>query len=206
MLIVGGSDTTTVMLVWALCLLLNNRSVLKKAQEELDEQVGRERRVDESDIGNLIYLQAIVRETLRLYPAGPFAFREFIEDCNVRGYHVARGTWLIVNLWKLHRDPDMWGEDVSEFKPERFLNRHRDVDVRGQDFELIPFGAGRRVCPGTNFGLHMLHLVLANLLQAFDLSTVSDEAVDMSESVGLTNSKATPLDVLIAPRLSPTLY
>ncbi|KAI3451539.1 hypothetical protein Pfo_008204 [Paulownia fortunei] len=189
------TDTTTVMLVWALSLLLNNRRVLKKAQEELDKHIGRDRQVNESDISNLVYLQAIVKETLRLYPAGPLGgTREFSKDSNVGGYHVPKGTWLVVNLWKLHRDP------------HRFLSTHKNVDVRGHNFELIPFGAGRRICPGTNFGLNVLHLVLANLLQAFNLSTVSDDMVDMTESAGLTNNKATPLDVLIAPRLSPCLY
>nr|AJD25200.1 cytochrome P450 CYP82D70 [Salvia miltiorrhiza] len=200
-LIAGGTDTTTVVLVWAVSLLLNNRGVLKKAQEELDKHVGRERRVEESDIKNLVYLEAIVKETLRLYPAGPLGgIREFTKECNVGGYHVPKGTWLIVNLWKLHRDPRAWPGDPSEFRPERFL------DFKGQDFEFIPFGGGRRICPGANFGMHMLHLVLANLLQAFELSTVCDEGVDMSESAGMTNLKATPLDVLVAPRLSPTLY
>ncbi|KAL7141996.1 hypothetical protein ABFS83_08G092600 [Erythranthe nasuta] len=207
-LIGGGSDTTTIMLVWVLCLLLNNPSVLKNAQQEIDEHVGRERRVNESDITNLIYLQAIVKETMRLHPAAPLGgLREFTEDTTVGGYLVPKGTWLIVNAWKLHRDPHVWGDDVMDFRPERFLSGpHMNVDIRGQDFELIPFGAGRRSCPGISFGLHMLHLVLASLLQAFDLSTVSNEIVDMTESVGLTNSKATPLDVLVAPRLSPGLY
>ncbi|KAL7141993.1 hypothetical protein ABFS83_08G092300 [Erythranthe nasuta] len=207
-LIAGGTDTTSIMLVWALCLLLNNRRVLKKAQEELDERVGRERRVNESDISSLVYLQAIAKETLRLYPAAPLGgFREFTEDINIRGYNVPKGTWLIVNLWKLHRDPRVWGEDAMEFRPERFLSGpHVNLDVKGQDFELIPFGAGRRICPGTSFGMHMLHLVLANVLQAFDLSTVSDEVVDMAETVGLTNNKAMPLDVLVSPRLTSSLY
>ncbi|XP_011099742.1 cytochrome P450 CYP82D47-like [Sesamum indicum] len=206
-LISGGSDTTTVMLVWTLSLLLNNRHVFKKAQEELDKHVGRERRVDNSDISNLVYLNAIIKETLRLYPAGPIGgTREFIEDSHIGGYHVPKGTWLIVNLWKLHRDPNVWGDDALEFKPERFLSRGKNVDVKGHDFELIPFGAGRRICPGVTIGLQMLHLVLANLLHAFEVSTVSDEMVDMSESAGLTNMKATPLDVLVAPRLPPTLY
>ncbi|KAK6125575.1 hypothetical protein DH2020_040685 [Rehmannia glutinosa] len=206
-LIAGGTDTTTVMVIWALSLLLNNPRVLKNAQEELDKHIGKERRVKESDISNLVYLQAITKETLRLYPAGPLSgTREFAQDCHVGGYHVRKGTWLFVNLWKLHRDPRVWGDDPLEFRPERFLSTHENVDVRGQNFELIPFGAGRRICPGTNFGLQMLHLVLANLLHGFELSTVSDEAVDMTESAGLTNIKATPLDVLIVPRLSPSLY
>ncbi|KAG6408202.1 hypothetical protein SASPL_131206 [Salvia splendens] len=207
-LIAGGTDTTTVVLVWALSLLLNNRPILKKAQEELDKHVGKERRVEESDIKNLVYLAAIIKETMRLYPAGPLGgIREFTKDCDVGGYRVSKGTWLIVNVWKLHRDPQLWAEDPLEFRPERFLDiDHKNIDVKGQNFEFIPFGAGRRICPGANFGMHMLHLVLANLLHGFEVSTVGDEEVDMSESVGLTNLKATPLDVLIAPRLSPNLY
>lgn len=194
------------MLVWALSLLLNNRRVLLKVQDELDERVGRNRLVNETDINNLAYLHATVKEILRLYPAGPLGSgREFTGDCNLGGYHVPKGTWLIMNLWKLHRDPEVWQEPLA-FRPERFLDEQVNVDVKGQHFELIPFGAGRRICPGTNFGLHMLHLVLANLLQAFDLSTEFDKKIDMTESPGLTNVKITPLDVLVAPRLSHNLY
>nr|UQZ09627.1 strychnine-10-hydroxylase [Strychnos nux-vomica] len=203
-LILGGADTNTVMLTWTLSLLMNHPHILRKAQEELDIQVGKERRVNESDIANLEYLHAIVKETLRLYPAsrlgGP---REFSEDCTLGGYHVTKGTSLILNLWKLQRDPRIWS-NPSEFRPERFLTTHKDLDVKGRYFELIPFGAGRRSCPGTAFGLQMLPFVLANLLHAFDIST--DEKTDMTESPGLTTSKATPLDVLISPRLSPNLY
>ncbi|XP_022867697.1 cytochrome P450 CYP82D47-like [Olea europaea var. sylvestris] len=205
-LISGGADTSTVMLVWAISLLLNNPHVLKKAQQELDIHVGEERQVTESDISKLVYLQAIVKETLRLYPAGFLGgTREFSQDCKLSGYHIPKGTVLIVNIWKLQRDPRVWS-DPLEFKPERFLTTHKDFDVKGQNFELIPFGAGRRICPGTTFGIQMLNLVLANLLHAFELSTPFDDKVDMSVSAGLTNMKATPLDVILRPRLSPSLY
>ena len=93
-----------------------------------------------------------------------------------------------------------------EFRPERFLTTQKDVDVKGYQFELIPFGAGRRVCPGMAFGVQMLHFVLARILQGFDLSTPNNALVDMTESPGLTNAKATSLEVLVAPRLAPTLY
>ncbi|KAK2997946.1 hypothetical protein RJ639_026334 [Escallonia herrerae] len=205
-LIAGGSDTTTVMLIWALSLLLNNRHALKRIQDELDAHVGKDRQVNESDINNLVYLQAVVKETLRLYPAGPLpGQREFTEDCTVGGFHVPKGTRLMLNLWKLQRDPKVWS-NPTEFRPERFLTTHKDVDAKGQHFELIPFGAGRRLCPGINFGLQMLHLVLATLLHSFELSTLVDAPVDMTESTGLTNIKATPLEVLLAPRLSPNIY
>ncbi|KAK3038183.1 hypothetical protein RJ639_029637 [Escallonia herrerae] len=205
-LIAGGSDTTTVMLIWALSLLLNNRHALKRIQDELDAHVGKDRQVNESDINNLVYLQAVVKETLRLYPAGPLSGqREFTEDCTVGGFHVPKGTRLMLNLWKLQRDRKVWS-NPTEFRPERFLTTHKDVDAKGQHFELIPFGAGRRLCPGINFGLQMLHLVLATLLHSFELSTLVDAPVDMTASAGLTNIKATPLEVLLAPRLSPNFY
>ncbi|CAN0922156.1 Cytochrome P450 82A3 [Linum grandiflorum] len=206
-LIVGGTDTTTVTLIWAMSLILNNPSTLKRAHEELDAVVGKERLVDESDIDKLIYIQAIVKEVMRLYPAGPIGGpREFSKDCNVGGYHVPAGTRLIVNLYKLHTDPKVWSEPM-EFKPERFLTtEYKDVDIRGQDFELIPFGAGRRSCPGINFGIQMTQLLLASFLQAFDICTPSGAPVDMSATSGLTVSKAAPLEVLVNPRLPPSLY
>ncbi|PIN20786.1 Cytochrome P450 CYP2 subfamily [Handroanthus impetiginosus] len=205
--ILGGADTTTVMLVWALSLILNHRYVLKKAQQELDDKVGKNRRVTESDLKNLPYLHAVVKEALRLYPAAPLAgIRMFSEDATLGNYQIPKGTWLIINLWKIQRDPHVYSENASEFIPERFLETHQNLDVKGSNFEFIPFGAGRRICPGLSFGQEMLHLALANLLQGFELSTVADEPVDMTESLGMTNSKATPLDVLVAPRLAPELY
>ena len=200
-MIAGGSDTSTVTLTWTIALLLNNHPVLKKVQDELDVQVGRERIVNESDISKLVYLQAIVKETLRLYPAGRLAGPcEFTENCIIGGYHVPKGTRLIMNVWKIQTDPRIWS-DPLEFKPERFLTTHKNVDVRGQNFELLPFGSGRRVCPGISFALQMVHLALASFLHMYDISIPSDAKVDMTETVGLTNNKATPLEVLIKPRL-----
>jgi len=205
-LFAGGSDTTSVTLAWALCLLLNNPLVMEKAKEELDAQVGKERRVSESDINKLTYLQAIVKETLRLYPPAPFSGpREFSENCTLGGYHVIKGTRLITNLWKINTDSNIW-PDPLEFKPERFLTTHKDVDVRGSNFVLLPFGSGRRVCPGTSLGLQMLHFILASFLHSFDILNPTPELVDMSESFGLTNTKATPLKILIKPRLSINCY
>ncbi|TYI28007.1 hypothetical protein ES332_A05G215000v1 [Gossypium tomentosum] len=205
-LILGGSDTTAGTLTWAISLLLNNREMLRKAQDELDLHVGKERPVDESDIKNLVYLQAIIKETLRLYPAGPLLGpREAMNDCTVAGYHIPAGTRLVVNVWKIQRDPRVW-PNPSAFAPERFLTSHADIDVRGQQFELIPFGSGRRSCPGASFALQVLHLTLARFLHAFELSTLLDQPVDMTESPGLTIPKATPLDVLLKPRLPTKVY
>ncbi|CAI0558473.1 unnamed protein product, partial [Linum tenue] len=206
-MIAGGTDTSTVTATWAIALLLNNRHVLRKAQEELDGVVSKERVVTEGDIGKLVYLQSIVKETMRMYPPAPLlAVREFVRDCDVAGYRVRKGTWLMVNAWKIQNDPSVWPEP-TRFEPERFLTaEYRDVDVKGQNFELFPFGSGRRACPGTNLGLQMVHLTLASFLHAFDFSTVGDEPVDMAESFGLTNIKATPLLVVAKPRVSPDVY
>ncbi|KAK2665208.1 hypothetical protein Ddye_003782 [Dipteronia dyeriana] len=152
-LILGGSDTTMVTLTWAVSLLLNNRHVLKKAQEELNVHVGKHRQVEESDLKNLVYLQAIVNETLRLYPAVQLsAPRESMEDCTIARFHIPAGTRLIVNLWKLHRDPSIW-VNPSEFIPERFINEHANLDVRGLHFECLPFGSDRWKCPGISLAL-----------------------------------------------------
>ncbi|KAI7747508.1 hypothetical protein M8C21_016710 [Ambrosia artemisiifolia] len=201
-LIAGGSDTTTVMLTWTLSLLLNNPYAMKKVQEEIDTLVGKDRQVNESDIKNLFYLHAVVKETLRLYPATFLnATRVCTENCTIAGYHVPKGTWLIINTWKLHRDPNIW-LDPCEFRPERFLSpNHRGVDVKGTDFVLVPFGVGRRRCPGIGLACQTLHMVLATLLHNFDMSTPNGAPVDMSATAGLTNAKATPLEVLVSPRL-----
>ncbi|XP_057447525.1 cytochrome P450 82A4-like [Lotus japonicus] len=202
----GGAETTTVTLTWAICLLLRNPVMLKKAKEEVNIQIGKEKCITESDISKLVYLQAIVKETLRLYPAAPLSGpHEFSESCTLGGYHIKKGTRLITNLWKINTDPSVWS-DPLEFKPERFLTTHKDVDVRGHHFELLPFGCGRRICPGISFGLQMVHLTLATFLHSFEILNPSDELVDMTESFGLTNTKATPLEVLVKPSLSTNCY
>ncbi|OVA14716.1 Cytochrome P450 [Macleaya cordata] len=202
-MILGGSDTTTVTLTWALSLLLNHPHVLKRAKEELDTHVGKDRQVDDSDIPNLVYIQAIIKETMRLYPAGPLIERRTKEDCEVGGFHVPAGTRLLVNLWKMQRDGSVYKDDPLEFRPERFLTTNAEVDLKGQNYELIPFGAGRRICPGVSFAVQLMHLVLARLIHDFEITTLPAGAkVDMTESAGLISHKVTPLEVLLKPRLS----
>ncbi|KAI3834133.1 hypothetical protein MKX03_018088 [Papaver bracteatum] len=213
-LILAASDTTSVTLTWALSLVLTNPSVLRKAQDELDTKVGKERNVEGHDIDDLVYLQAIVKETLRLYPPGPLSVpHEAMEDCIVGGYEVKAGTRLLVHLWKLQRDPRVWS-NPSEFKPERFLSQQdcgfggekAYIDFRGQHYEYTPFGSGRRICPGIDFGVQTLHMTLARLLHAFDFDTGGGLAIDMAEGLGLIMPKVTPLVVHLIPRLPATLY
>ncbi|KAF7141798.1 hypothetical protein RHSIM_Rhsim06G0040100 [Rhododendron simsii] len=202
----GGTDTTATTLTWAVALLLNNPQALKNAQEELQIHIGEQRQVEESDIKNLVYIQAIVKEALRLYPPSQLLPpRETIEDCIVGGHHIPAGTRLFVNLWKIHRDPQVWPEPL-EFRPERFLTTHKDVDLKGKHFDLMPFGSGRRVCPGISFALQVVHFTLASLLHAFDITTPTNELVDMTESFGFSNVKAMPLQVHLTPRLPSKLY
>ncbi|KAJ9567967.1 hypothetical protein OSB04_003933 [Centaurea solstitialis] len=205
-LLIAGTDTSSLTLTWALSLLLNNPKALQIVQDEIDEHVGRDRLVEESDMKNLVYLDAIIKETLRLYPVAPLSVpHESIEDCIVGGYNIPKGTRLLVNLWKIQRDPKFWS-DPLEFRPERFLTSHKDVDVKGKHFELLPFGSGRRVCPGALFALQSMGLTLASLIQQFVLQKPSNEPIDMSESPGLTNNKAIPLVVLLSPRMSSSMY
>ncbi|CAN0922151.1 Cytochrome P450 82A1 (Fragment) [Linum grandiflorum] len=205
-LTLAASDTTSVTMTWLLSLLINHPDFLRKAQIELDTNVGKERQVQESDLHNLVYLKAIVNETMRLYPAAPLSVpHQSMEDCTVAGHLIRGGTRLIVNISKIQRDPQVW-VNPDEFRPDRFLTTHKEVDVKGQNFELIPFGSGRRMCPGLNFALQVMYLTVGTLLHGFDFSRVSTELVDMTESIGLTNPKAYPLEVMFSPRLPAHLY
>ncbi|MED6114725.1 hypothetical protein PIB30_083288 [Stylosanthes scabra] len=194
--IVGAIDTSPTALTWAMCLLLRNPGVLGKAKEELDKKIGKERCINESDINKLVYIQAIVKETLRLYPPVPLSVREFAENTNLGGYDIERGTILFTNIWKINTDSSVWS-DCLEFQPEKFLTTHKDVDFRGQHFDLLPFGSGRRICPGISFGVQIIHFILASFLHSFEISSMED--VDMTGTQVGTYEKATPLKVYPPP-------
>ncbi|GLJ12967.1 hypothetical protein SUGI_0201690 [Cryptomeria japonica] len=202
----AGTDTSSVTIEWALAALLQHPDVLRKAQEELDTQIGRDRLVEESDLDKLSFLQAIVKETFRLYPAAPLLVpHEAVEACSVGGYHVPAGTRLLVNAWAIHRDPTVWDRPM-EFDPDRFLNSGKAIDVKGHNFELIPFGSGRRMCPGMSLALIVVHHTLARLLQSFDWFVPEGTVIDMAEGLGLTMPKDIPLEAIIKPRLPLHLY
>jgi hypothetical protein len=205
-IIIGATDTYANTTEWAMATLLQRPEVLKRAQEELDVVVGNERVLEESDLPNLKYLEAIVKETLRLYPAGPLLLPHMAAaPCTVGGYYVPAGTELLLNAWGIHRDPAVW-ERPLEFEPERFLNSS-SPDLNGHDFKYIPFGYGRRACPGMWVALRMLLLTVGRLLQSFDWSIPDGiEGVDMNEGRALTLHKAVPLEAAIKPRLPQHLY
>ncbi|KAK3134099.1 hypothetical protein QOZ80_6AG0545000 [Eleusine coracana subsp. coracana] len=201
----AGTDTTTITLEWALSELINNPSVLHKAQAELDAVVGTSRLVDESDIPRLPYLQAITKETLRLHPTGPLVVRRSIEPCSVGGYDVPAGATVFVNVWAIGRDPESWGPDPLAFRPERFLEGEKNagMDVRGQHFHLLPFGSGRRICPGASLALLVVHAALAVMVQCFEWRPVGGAPVDMEEGPGLTLPRKSPLVCTVANRIHP---
>lgn len=202
-LMLAGSDTTSINLTWILSLLLKHKEVLKHAQEEINVQVGKTRWVQISDLKNLTYLQAIAKETLRLYPAGPLLVpHEATQDCYVCGYLVPKGTRVFANVWKLHRDPSIWSQP-ERFMPERFIIKG-EIDESGHGhFEYLPFGSGRRACPGSTFAMQVSLLTMARLIQGFELG---GEQVDMREGVGITLPKATPLQISLTPRLPSHYY
>ncbi|KAF8019133.1 hypothetical protein BT93_H3880 [Corymbia citriodora subsp. variegata] len=205
-LILTGTESTSITVTWALSLLLNHPAALKLAQQELDAIIGQDKWVQESDLSNLKYLQAIVKETLRLYPPAPMTgIREAMADCHINGYHVPKGTRVLVNIWKLQRDPRVWPKPDA-FCPERFLEEHKEVDLRDQNFEFIPFSLGRRSCPGATLGLQVVQFTLARILQGFKVSLEEGAGVDMEEGAGIALLKVNPLRVALEPRLPLHLY
>ncbi|CAN1776213.1 Cytochrome P450 81Q32 [Linum perenne] len=191
-LLSAGTETSSNTVEWALSLLLKHPHTLKAAQLEIDTLVGTERLVEETDLGKLHYLQGIINETMRKYPALPLLVpHESSEECVVGGYKVPSGTILLVNSWAIHNDAKIW-DDPDEFKPERF----EEGDDDGLKF--MAFGYGRRSCPGEGLGMRMVSLTLAALIQCFEWEI--DHEVDMSEETGFTMAKALPLKVKSRPR------
>lgn len=198
-MLAAGTDTSSGTMEWALSLLLNNPESLAKSQTEIDNQIGQSRLIEESDLANPPYLSGIINETLRMYPSGPLLVpHESSEDCTVGGFHVPRGTMLLVNAWAIHNDPKLWLQP-EQFKPERFLNVQEERD----GFIWLPFGTGRRGCPGEGLANRIVGIALGSLIQCFEWERRSEEMVDMTEGAGLTMPKARPLIAKCRPR--PTM-
>ncbi|KAJ6819891.1 isoflavone 3'-hydroxylase-like [Iris pallida] len=196
-LLVAGSDTTTETIEWAMSRMANHPGALRKARSEIDACVGSSRLLEEHDLPSLPYLHAIICETFRLHPTAPLLVpHESQEDCTVGGYRVPRGTILLVNAWAIQRDPAAW-EEPLEFRPERFVDANRgEVGAR-----LIPFGMGRRKCPGEGLATRVVGLVLGTMIQCFEWERVGEEEVDMAErAAGVTLPKATALELMYRPR------
>ncbi|CAI0455273.1 unnamed protein product [Linum tenue] len=201
----AGTDTSVATIEWAMAELMRNRRAMDKLREELKAELSQSLEgkplIDESEVSRLPYLSAIVKETLRLHPPAPLLLpHRAQETCEVMNYVVPKGAQVLVNVWAISRDPTVW-EDPMSFKPERFIGSQ--VDFRGQDFKLLPFSAGRRMCPGVSLATRQIPLVLTALVRSFDwcLSDGEDETeLDMSEKFGTTLEKERPL--LLVPSQS----
>jgi cytochrome P450 len=206
--IIAGSDTTSVSIEWALAELLHYPHYVKRAQEELDAVVGKDRVVDETDIKNMPFLQAVVKELFRLHPAAPLGIPHFnMERTTLAGYDIPARTTVMLNLWAIGRDPAFW-KDPEEFKPERFLEG-AEITMMGRDFQLIPFSVGRRQCPGAGLGLAVVQLAVASLLHAFEWQTCAGqkvEDIDMREKPGLVTPRMSDLVLQAVPRLPVHVY
>ncbi|CAI9101625.1 OLC1v1038993C1 [Oldenlandia corymbosa var. corymbosa] len=196
-LFIAGTDTTSGTVEWAMAELLRNPEKLLTAKEELKRVIGENGVVQESDISRLPYLQVIVKETFRLHPAAPFLVpHKTNEDVQISGYTIPKDTEILVNAWAIARDEGTW-EQAEIFKPERFLES--EIDVKGNHFELTPFGAGRRMCPGLPLAYRMVHLMLASFIHNIDWKLegeIRPQDLDMDELFGLTVQKALPLKAI----------
>lgn len=190
----GGTETVASAIEWAMSELMRSPEDLKKAQQELDEVVGLERRVEETDFENLTFLRCCLKETLRLHPPIPLLLHETAEDAVVAGYFIPAKSRVMVNAWAIGRDPASW-DDPETFRPARFLEQGVP-DFKGNNFEFIPFGSGRRSCPGMQLGLYGLEMAVAHLLHCFNWELpdgMRPSEMDMSDIFGLTAPRATRL-------------
>ena len=201
----AGTDTSSLVLELAMAELMRNPPQMAKLQGEVRKHTpeGQET-VEEEDLASMPYLKAVVKETLRLHPPAPLLLPRFsMADCIVHGYYVPSGTRVIVNAWALGRDPESW-ENPEEFMPERFVDggSAAGVDLKGNHFHFLPFGAGRRICPGLNFGMATVEIMLANLMYCFDWQLpmgMEEKDIDMTEVFGVTVRRKEKL--MLVPKL-----
>ncbi|CAI0552357.1 unnamed protein product [Linum tenue] len=193
---IAGSDTSSATVEWAMSELIKNPTIMKKAQEEVRHMFGEKGKVEESRVHELSYLKLVIKETLRLHIPAPILIRECIEECEVGGHLIPIGTRVLINSWAIARDPTAW-DQPEEFRPERFMDGA--IDYRGTNFEYLPFGAGRRMCPGISFGIANVQLPLANLLFYFNWELPNGEkfeSLDMDGTFGITVKRTNELNVV----------
>ncbi|KAL7617908.1 hypothetical protein Lser_V15G03272 [Lactuca serriola] len=197
----GGTDTSSITIGWAMTELIRHPNVMEKLHFEIREAFKGKGKIKESDLHGLTYLQAVIKETLRLHPPLPLLLpRVCREQCKIDGYDIPVKMKVFVNGWACSTDPEYW-EDAESFKPERFENT--SVDFMGTNYHFMPFGSGRRMCPGITFGMVSVELLLAQMLFYFDWKLpdgLSSTDIDMSETEGSLVAKKVPLHLI------PTSY
>ncbi|CAA0372281.1 unnamed protein product [Arabidopsis thaliana] len=198
----AGTDTATHTIEWTMAEIMNNSLILERLREEIDSVVGKTRLIQETDLPNLLYLQATVKEGLRLHPTIPLVLRTFQDGCTIGGFSIPKKTKLVVNGYAIMRDPDNW-EDPLEFKPERFLDSSRSSQkdaIKEEVLKYISFGSGRRGCPGVNLAYVSVETAIGVMVQCFDWK-IDGHKINMNEVAGKgTLSMAHPLKCTLVPR------
>ncbi|CAH2044395.1 unnamed protein product [Thlaspi arvense] len=196
-ILAAGIDTSAQTTTWVMTHLIKNPRVMRKVQAEVREVIKNKDEITEEDIERLEYLTMVIKETHRINPLVPLLIpREASKDIKIAGYDIPEKTWIHVNIWAVHRNPNVW-KDPDAFIPERFMGN--EIDYKGLNFELLPFGSGRRMCPGLGMGMALVHLTLINLLYRFDWKLpegMKVEDVDLEESYGLVCPKKVPLELI----------
>ena len=193
-LFVGALDTSSNALEWALAELLQNPRTMNTLQDELRTVLGSKAQVEDSDIDKLPYLRAVIKETPRLHSVVPLVSYRAEATVQVQGYTIPEGSNVLVNVWAIHHNADVWTEP-HKFVPERFLKK--DVEFFGRNFEFIPFGSGRHMCLGLPLANRMLHVMLGSLLHQFEWELPElERGVDMTEKYGLVLSMASPIHAI----------
>ncbi|ONK54922.1 uncharacterized protein A4U43_UnF9680 [Asparagus officinalis] len=199
----AGTDTTSTILAWAMSELCKNPKVMEKARQEIRQVLNNKLKIEEKDITDLHYLKLVIKETLRLHGPTPLLLpRVCRESCEVGGFTIPEGSRVVVNVWAIARDPKTWGDDAEVFRPERFEGS--SVDYKGASFEFLPFGAGRRICPGAAFGLATMEICLAHLLYYFNWKApdgMKPEDLNMTEGSGLVMKRKNDLLLIATPYL-----
>lgn len=201
-LYIAGTETSSATLEWAMSEMLKNPRVMEKAQAEVRSIFGKRGYADENALHELKYLKLVIKETLRLYPPAPLIPRQSTQTCEILGHKIPERTRIIVNTWTIGRDPRHWSE-ADRFYPERFIDG--SIDYKGNNFEYIPFGAGRRMCPGVSFALVNIELLLAQFLYHFDWNLPNRrnlDELDMTECFGMTMRRKNDL-YLIPTTIQP---
>ncbi|KAH7686992.1 Geraniol 8-hydroxylase protein [Dioscorea alata] len=193
--LIAGTDSSAGTMEWAMAELMHKPSTLKKVQEELRRSIHPGKKIEEKDVVELPYLNAVIKEALRMHPPVPFLIpHKSTKACTVMGYHIPRDTQILVNSWGIGRQEKLW-DDPDDFQPERFI-KDGGIDYKGNHFHFIPFGSGRRICPGIPLVQRMLPLVLGTMLYKFDWvlpDGMKAEDMDMRERLGTTLRKAVQL-------------
>ncbi|KAK9940708.1 hypothetical protein M0R45_017353 [Rubus argutus] len=200
----AGGETSSTTVDWVMSEMIKNPITMRMAQDEVRDVFNRKGHADETSIKDMKYLKLVIKETLRLHPPAPLLIpRECRETCEIAGYEIPVKTKVIINAWAIGRDPKYWTEP-ERFYPERFLDS--SIDYKGTNFEYIPFGAGRRICPGILYGLANVELPVALLLYHFDWKLPNGEKhedLDMTEAFGATVRRKEDLQLIATPYHPP---